>query len=119
MSNNKSLMYGLLVGGLVGSMATLLSAPSSGRDLRGQIRFNRQRLEETVNQLKSEGVSLKDQVVQTAKESAGVIKEVSADLQNSIKQWQMEIEPHKNDLQKEIEEIELKIKQLEQALEEK
>ena len=116
MSKNKPLFCGFIVGGIIGGIATLLATPSSGKDMRGQLTINRKILEETIQQLKAESIALKNQIVITAKESSGVIKEVSTDLKRTINQFQKEIEPHKKDLQKEIEEVELKIKQLEKTL---
>lgn len=116
MSKNKAMFCGLLIGGLVGGITTLLVAPSSGRDLRGQLQLNREQLEETLHKLKSESMSLKNQLVLTAKEGKEIVKDVSTDLKRSISQFQQDIEPHKNHLQKEIEEVERKIKQLEQTL---
>jgi gas vesicle protein len=116
MSKNKSLFCGLIVGGIIGGIATLLATPSSGKEMRGQLTINRKMLEDTIQQLKAESIALKNQIVITAKESSGVVKEVSTDLKRTINQFQKEIEPHKKDLQKEIEEVELKIKQLEKTL---
>lgn len=116
MSKNKSMFCGLLIGGLVGGIATLLVTPSSGKDLRGQLQLNREKLEETLHKLKSESMALKNQLALTAKEGKEIVKDVSTDLKRSISQFQKEIEPHKNHLQKEIEEVEIKIKQLEQTL---
>ncbi len=116
LSNNKSLLVGLLVGGVIGGIATLLSTPSSGKELRSQINLNRKQIEDLVNQLKKESKALKVQLVQTAKESSEVVKEVSADLMKSIQQYQQDTEPHKENIMKEIEEIDSRIKQLEKTL---
>lgn len=116
LSNNKSLLVGLLVGGVIGGVATLLSTPSSGKELRSQINLNRKQIEDLVNQLKKESKALKVQLVQTAKESSEVVKEVSADLMKSIQQYQQDTEPHKENIMKEIEEIDSRIKQLEKTL---
>ncbi len=116
LSNNKSLLVGLLVGGVIGGVATLLSTPSSGKELRSQINLNRKQIEDLVNQLKKESKALKVQLVQTAKEGSEVVKEVSADLMKSIQQYQQDTEPHKENIMKEIEEIDSRIKQLEKTL---
>lgn len=115
-SKNNALLCGLLVGGIIGGITTLLATPSSGKELRGQLQINRKKLEETLQQIKDESIALKDQIVITAKESTGILQDVSADLKKTINQFQQEIEPHKKDLQKEFEEVELKIKQLEKTL---
>ncbi|AKL83739.1 gas vesicle protein [Bacillus atrophaeus] len=116
MANGRSLLTGLFVGGIIGGAAVLLSAPSSGKELRGKIKSNCESFEETIKRLKTDGMALKDQLVRAAKESADVIKDVSGELQTSIKKWQEEIKPHQQDLQKEIADIEEKIKQLEKTL---
>ncbi|MEC1900552.1 YtxH domain-containing protein [Bacillus atrophaeus] len=116
MANGRSLLTGLFVGGIIGGAAVLLSAPSSGKELRGKIKSNCESFEETIKRLKTDGMALKDQLVRAAKESADVIKDVSGELQTSFKKWQEEIKPHQQDLQKEIADIEEKIKQLEKTL---
>ncbi len=116
MSNNKSLVLGLIVGGVIGGMTALLSTPSSGKELRSQINLNRKQIEDLLQQLKKESKALKDQLILTAKESTEVAKEVSADLMKSIQQFQNETEPHKENIMKEIENLDHKIKQLEKTL---
>lgn len=116
MAKNNSLLLGLIVGGVIGSVATLLSTPSSGKEFRGQINLSREQLENLLAQLKRESKALKDQLIKTAQESSGIVKDVSFDLKKTIQQFQQDIEPHKNDLMKEIEEIDQKIKQLEKNL---
>ncbi|MBD1380709.1 YtxH domain-containing protein [Metabacillus arenae] len=116
MTNQKSLFLGLIVGGVIGSVSALLSTPSSGREFRDQIKGNREKLEEIIVRLKNDSIALKEQLVKTAKESSEVVKEVSTDLQQSVKEWREEIAPHQQNLQKEIAEIEEKMKQLEQTL---
>lgn len=118
LAKSNSLLFGLIVGGVIGSVATLFSTPSSGKELRGQINMNRQQLQNLLNQLKTDSKALKDQLVKTAKESSGILKDVSSDITKTVQQFQKEIEPHKEDLMKEIEEIDQKIKQLEKTLKE-
>lgn len=116
MANKNSLLFGLVVGGVIGSIATLLSTPSSGKELRGQLNLNRKQLEDLLHQLKNESKALKEQLIKTVKDGSVVMKEVSSDFKKTVEQFQQEIEPNKNDLMKEIEEIDMKIKKLEQTL---
>ncbi|MFV2048679.1 YtxH domain-containing protein [Metabacillus sp. YM-086] len=116
MANKNSLLFGLVVGGVIGSIATLLSTPSSGKELRGQLNLNRKQLEDLLHQLKNESKALKEQLIKTVKDGSVVMKEVSSDFKKTVEQFQQEIGPHKNDLMKEIEEIDMKIKKLEQTL---
>lgn len=116
MAKNTSFFTGLIVGGIVGGIATLLTTPSSGKELRANLQANRKRLDTTLQQLKNESIILKNQMKEAAIEGTQVVKEVSADIKNAINQFKQEIEPHKIELQKEIDEVEKKIKQLEQTL---
>ncbi|MGY4670894.1 gas vesicle protein [Bacillus subtilis] len=116
MASGRSLLTGLFVGGIIGGAAVLLTAPSSGKQLREKMKTNYDSFEETIKRLKSDGLSLKDQLIKAAKESTDVIKDVGGELQTSIKKWQEEIKPHQQDLQKEIADIEEKIRQLEKTL---
>ncbi len=101
---------------IIGGAAVLLTAPSSGKQLREKMKTNYDSFEETIKRLKSDGLALKDQLIKAAKESTDVIKDVGGELQTSIKKWQEEIKPHQQDLQKEIADIEEKIRQLEKTL---
>lgn len=111
MASGRSLLTGLFVGGIIGGAAVLLTAPSSGKQLREKMKTNYDSFEETIKRLKSDGLALKDQLIKAAKESTDVIKDVGGELQTSIKKWQEEIKPHQQDLQKEIADIEEKIRQ--------
>ncbi len=116
MSKGRSLAAGLIVGGVIGGVAALLTAPTSGKHLRGQLKANCGKWEDTVKRLKNDGIALKEQFVKTAIEGAEIIKDVGSELQTSIQEWREEIKPHQQDLKKEIAEIEEKIKQLEKTL---
>lgn len=102
MASGRSLLTGLFVGGIIGGAAVLLTAPSSGKQLREKMKTNYDSFEETIKRLKSDGLALKDQLIKAAKESTDVIKDVGGELQTSIKKWQEEIKPHQQDLQKKL-----------------
>ncbi|MDA7025989.1 YtxH domain-containing protein [Bacillus sp. CLL-7-23] len=116
MSKGRSLVAGLLVGGVIGGVTALLTTPTSGKNFRKQLKTNCGKFQDTVNKLKNDGVALKEQVIKTAQEGAEIIKDVGSELQSSIQEWKEAIKPHQQDLKKEIAEIEDKIKQLEKTL---
>lgn len=87
MASGRSLLTGLFVGGIIGGAAVLLTAPSSGKQLREKMKTNYDSFEETIKRLKSDGLALKDQLIKAAKESTDVIKDVGGELQTSIKKW--------------------------------
>jgi len=116
MSRGKSFFLGMLVGGAIGSAVVLLTSPSSGKELRDRIQLNRQKLDDLLNELKTEGSHLKEQITNTAKESIEIVKEVTSDLNKSIQVWKKDIDPHKQAIQQELKEIEAKIKELEESI---
>lgn len=74
MPNGKSLALGILAGGVIGAACTLFNAPSSGRDFRENARLKSENLKNTVLSLKEDGMQLRDQITQTSKEGAELIK---------------------------------------------
>ncbi len=73
-SSGKSVVTGLLIGGLIGAATALLLAPRSGEETRAEIRnkameyrdHTRDVMNETVSQAKSKAGDLKDGVVEMA-----------------------------------------------------
>src|SRR5690625_7723708 len=58
----------LVIGGTVSAIATLLSAPSSGRELRENIKDQSIEWKEMLINLKDDGLRLKKQLEETSKE---------------------------------------------------
>ncbi|WP_044893214.1 YtxH domain-containing protein [Bacillus alveayuensis] len=116
MSRSKSFLLGMVVGGAISGVVSLLSTPSSGKELRNRLNENYKKINDLLTELKNEGSSLKEQITNCAKESIHVVKEVSSDLNQSILAWKKEIEPHKQEIKRELHEIEEKIKELENSL---
>ena len=75
-SSGKSVVTGLLIGGLIGAATALLMAPRSGEETRAEIRNKameyrdrtRDVVNETVSQAKSKAGDLKDGVVEKAED---------------------------------------------------
>ncbi|MDC3413759.1 YtxH domain-containing protein [Aquibacillus sp. 3ASR75-11] len=114
MTNGKSLLIGFLVGGAVSATVTLLNAPSSGKDLRNQVKKRGENAKTTWTDLKNEGVQLKDQITQTSKEGVSLIKDLSLDMKTSLETWKRTIEPHQKNIEKYLAQIEDSLKELEE-----
>ena len=113
MSRGKSLLLGFLVGGIVSSTVTLLSTPKSGREVRDTARFKGEELLETLISLKSDGNQIKEQIAQTSKEGATLIKDLSAEMKQSVENWKRTIEPHQENIKTYLAQIEESLKELE------
>ncbi|MRH44132.1 YtxH domain-containing protein [Aquibacillus halophilus] len=114
MANGKSLLLGFIFGGVVSGAATLLSTPTSGRDLRNQAVSRGEDLVHSFERLKDEGFHLSDQIAQTSKEGISLIKELSTDMKQSIESWKRTIEPHQKNIQKYLTQIEESLRELEE-----
>ncbi|KSU62127.1 hypothetical protein AS034_08305 [[Bacillus] enclensis] len=112
----KSLTYGLIIGGVVGSVVSLLSTPSSGRELRSQIKSKKEDWSEVFEEMKVHLGDLKDSISSLSQEGKETVQQISKDLQASVKQWQASTEPNNQKLQQEIQLIQTKIEELENSL---
>lgn len=112
----KSLLLGLLAGGAAAGISTLLTAPASGRDTRQQLKNTTNTLKEQLIELKSELLAIKDSASFASKEGKTAFKEFSNDIKYSISNWKNEILPHQHRLQRELQEIEAAIHELDTNL---
>ncbi|GGH73238.1 hypothetical protein GCM10010978_10920 [Compostibacillus humi] len=116
MSKTKSLVYGLVLGSSIAAAVTLLTAPVSGRDLRGRMREQAADVKEVLANLLEDGIRLKKQIRQTSKESAVLIKELTDDIKKSVEEWKETIEPHQETIHSYLEQIESSLKELEEKV---
>lgn len=114
MINSKSLLLGFLAGGLVSAAATLLTTPKAGKELREDVKIKSDEAIRYMNHLRTEGVDLKEQITKTSKEGAALIKDLSADVKESIESWKKTVEPHQKNIQKYLTQIEESLKELEE-----
>ncbi|UOQ86616.1 YtxH domain-containing protein [Gracilibacillus salinarum] len=114
MINSKSLLIGILAGGIVSAAATLFTTPKAGRELRTDVKLKSDNAVRYVNQLRTDGVDLKEQITKTSKEGAALIKDLSADVKESIESWKKTVEPHQKNIQKYLTQIEESLKELEE-----
>ncbi|MCJ8005905.1 YtxH domain-containing protein [Lederbergia wuyishanensis] len=116
--NTKALAYGILVGGVVGAATALLTAPSSGKEFRNQLKESKGEWVRIAQDLKEDAVDIKNSVAKVSKEGKEIIKELAGDVKMAVEEWQREIEPNISAMQKEMREIQDTIAQLEQKLQE-
>jgi gas vesicle protein len=114
--NKKSLAYGLLIGGVVGGVASLLTSPSSGKEIRAQIKDKKDDWTGVIDEMKVHIGELKDSIGTLSQEGKETVLQLSKDLQASFKQWQASTEPNNRRLQEEIQSIQRTIEDLEKSI---
>ncbi|MFC7784840.1 MULTISPECIES: YtxH domain-containing protein [unclassified Rossellomorea] len=114
--NKKSLAYGLLIGGVVGGVASLLTSPSSGKEIRAQIKDKKDDWTGVIEEMKLHIGELKESIGTLSQEGKETVLQLSKDLQASFKQWQASTEPNNRRLQEEIQSIQRTIEDLERSI---
>jgi len=119
MSKGKSIAIGFIVGGTISAATALLTAPSSGRELRRQIKEQSLEWKRIVDDIIQDGLRLKDQIAKTSKEGVALINELTSEMKTSVEEWKNAIEPHQENIYEYLEQIESSIKDLENKIQEK
>src|SRR5699024_1548129 len=76
----------------------LLTAPTSGRALRNQVRSQGMEWKQIIEDIIKDGWKLKDQIAQTSKEGAALINELTEEMKTSVDEWKNTVEPHQNNI---------------------
>lgn len=116
MANGKSLALGVLFGAAVGAAATLLTTPTSGKELRTKVKDQSIEWKEILENLKLDGLRLKNQIAATSKEGVSLIKDLTHEMKNSIVEWKEAVEPHQQNIHQYLEQIESSLKDLEEKV---
>lgn len=119
MAKGKSLFLGFVVGGAISAVTTLLSTPSSGRDLRDRVKEQGLEWKNMLANLKDDSLRLKNQIAETSKEGAVLIKNLTQEMKKSVEDWKLAVEPHQENIHEYLEEIELSLKDLEEKIKDK
>ncbi|MFO1442765.1 YtxH domain-containing protein [Bacillus sp. Bva_UNVM-123] len=112
----KSLLLGFLIGGAAASISTLLAAPVSGKEARQYVKKNTDLIKNQLMDLKEQLTSLTSLAITATKEGKETISAFSSDIKTSINSWKQEIIPNQQAIQKELQEIETAIQELEAKL---
>lgn len=114
--NFKSIGVGLLAGTLVSGVAVLLTAPTSGKELRNSCQSSMNSLRQSAKQLSREGLEIKDQAVETFKISGDILKTASSEIKHSIDQWQEETAPSIDRIKSEVEDVQKNVEELQKLV---
>ncbi|MBN6887648.1 gas vesicle protein [Cytobacillus horneckiae] len=112
----KTLFLGFVVGGVAAGIATLLSAPASGKDTRKYISIQSKSIALQIKELGEQLKEIKSRLAYVGEEGKEALSTLATDMADSISQWKKDILPHQQELQKEIANIEKSIADLEKTL---
>ncbi len=116
MGKGLNFLYGIIIGGVIGGATTLLTSPTSGKELRKQLHSNSEQLIETLQKLKSDGLDLTNTITSSSKQSITAFSELKKDLVHSFDQWSESTKENKKSIQKELSEIEILLSNLEKSV---
>lgn len=112
----KHVLLGFLAGATVAGVSTLLYAPASGKDLRKNIKNNKEDIQEIFLEIKTRIKEMKEETVSASQVSKEAIKIFITDVKGLISTWKEDIEPHKQEIQYRIKEIESALGELEHVV---
>ena len=116
MSSGKSIAIGLIVGGVIGGLSVLLSAPTSGKELTTSLNRKKNHFKDSVKKFKQDCVVLKEEIEDASKKSFVSIKDVSGSVKESVTDWYEDTEENRKSIQKELSTIEAAIVDLEKSI---
>lgn len=114
--NGKSLFLGFLAGGAIAGIATLLSAPASGEETRKKLAENKNIALAEFKELKHRLTEIKDSISVASLEGKSVFADFIQDIKLALNEWKTETAPIKQELAKELKELEQTIAELEKSL---
>lgn len=116
MSKGKSFLLGFMIGGATSAVATLLSTPSSGKELRERVKEQSVEWKEMADKLMKDGLRLKDQIAKTSKEGVALVNNLTQEMKKSVEEWKVAVGPHQENIHEYLEQIEASLKDLEEKV---
>lgn len=112
----RPIIFGFITGAVVAGVTTIMTAPSSGRELREKIQSGKHELFTTFDDLSLKIRRMQEAIVEAGQVSIETGKTFVSDVQSLIENWKNEIEPNKTELINNVQEIEQSIHELEKTL---
>ncbi|WP_245308223.1 YtxH domain-containing protein [Halalkalibacter urbisdiaboli] len=110
----KSILYGIVTGAAIASISTLLTAPTSGKELQLECKKKIKSYRHTVQQISNDTIKLTEQVKNTTKVGVNSVKELQIELKDSIEDWKRDVNPSINQLKEDINSLQQNVKNLKQ-----
>ncbi|WP_170006642.1 YtxH domain-containing protein [Bacillus fonticola] len=115
----KSLWVGLLAGGAIGSIATLLTTPNSGKVLIQQIRQQAFEWKALLSDSKTSFQEVTRGVKTLTTESKQALSQFVGEVRTSVEDWHEHTNPHMTNIEEEVEQIQRTLAQLEASVSKK
>ncbi|CAM3650495.1 YtxH domain-containing protein [Mesobacillus zeae] len=112
----KSLVLGIIAGGTAAAVATLLTAPASGKETRQKLSANKDEVMKQLSDVKDSLLEMKQSISTLSKEGKTSLETFLHDVKLSVYEWKLNTDSNKAELQKDIKEIEQTIQDLESEL---
>lgn len=112
----KSLLLGIIVGGITAGISTLLTAPNSGKETRSYLRNHKDVWSGNLIEIRDHILDLKNVMSTASKEGKETVSTFVTDLKILLEDWQEDIKPHKENIVNELNSIQLAIHELETQL---
>ncbi|MEH7354797.1 YtxH domain-containing protein [Neobacillus drentensis] len=114
----KHFFYGFIAGGLAAGISTMLTAPNSGDVTRARIKKKKQLVLNQLRELKTNLIQIKDSATVATKEGKMNILTFLSEVKISLTQWEKEICPQQQAIQKELVEMKETVQELEREFSE-
>lgn len=114
--NGKHLLLGIVTGAAIAGIGTLLYTPASGKNLRKNLKENKDELQDICKELKLKVNEMKEESLSASKVSKETVKLFISESKELVQAWKSDVEPHKNEIQKRIKEIENTLGELEDVV---
>src|SRR5699024_3748660 len=107
----KAFISGLIIGTTISSVATLLSTPASGQELRAKGKANIQRIKLGVEQFSEDSKNVVTQTKKTVSVSKEAFKEFGGEMKDSIQEWKTDTQSSIDQLKTDIDALKENIEQ--------
>jgi gas vesicle protein len=109
----KSFLYGFMTGGFAAGVSILLTAPNSGKVTRDKMKKNTQTVLTQLQIIKKNLWDLKSSALHATKEGRAQISTFLSEVKLAIGQWEEDVRPQQEQIQKEMIEMKETIQELE------
>lgn len=117
--NARKVLVGMVVGGIASAVATLLTTPRSGEELRKNLLRSEEEWSQKLNTLRNSIQEVSQEVASATKDGKAVLSTFVKDIQISVQAWKESTADNQQAIKKELESIQETLKNLENDLQRK
>ncbi|QFT88263.1 YtxH-like protein [Bacillus sp. THAF10] len=115
--NGKSFIYGVLIGGAIAGVSTLLTTPASGAEARLKVKNTKRNIQLALDEVKQEAINVKNQLTEAMEEGKATVGDLTNEVKISVDLWKNSIKPHQESIQQNIAALEKELEKLEKSIE--